>query len=160
MKEDSMDDKIEEAKEDLLKRFASPISQINYLQKEMMQAISKEIHEFPHSDILKSLELDIFKQVGEIFTGKWMVEIIYALVRLGNPFFNDLKQEIQGIGSRILTDRLRFLENQQVVERKIFETSPVRVNYKLTTFGWGYVSLMQAIVLFYIQNKNKESLKR
>ncbi|UYP44748.1 hypothetical protein NEF87_001033 [Candidatus Lokiarchaeum ossiferum] len=156
MKENSKDENLEETKNDLLKRFASPISQISILQKEMMQAISQEIHEFPHSDKLKSLELDIFKQVGEIFTGKWMVEIIYALVRLGNPFFNDLKQEIQGIGSRILTDRLRFLENQQVVERKIFETSPVRVNYTLTNFGWGYVSLMQAIVLFYIQNTNNK----
>ena len=152
MNEKSCNDKLEETKNNLLKRFARPISQINILQQEMMQVISKEINEFPHSKEMKSLELDIFRQVGEIFTGKWMVEIIYALVRLGNPFFNDLKQEIQGIGSRILTDRLRFLEKQQIVHRNIFGTSPVRVNYKLTEFGWGYVSLMQALVLFNIQN--------
>jgi len=66
---------------------------------------------------------------------KWSIEICF-LLRMRTPRrFNELKDNLPGIGSRTLSQRLKELEELGVVQRVAFAEVPVRVEYSLTPKG-------------------------
>ncbi|MCA1819249.1 MAG: helix-turn-helix transcriptional regulator [Halobacteriales archaeon] len=66
---------------------------------------------------------------------KWSIEICF-LLRMKEPRrFNELKEQLPGIGSRTLSQRLKELELQGIVQRTVFPEVPVRVEYRLTPKG-------------------------
>lgn len=65
---------------------------------------------------------------------KWIPHIIYELME-GKRRFNELSSAVGGCNSRTLRDRLRNLEELQIVNRRIVETMPPWVEYELTTRG-------------------------
>ncbi|HUR25517.1 MAG TPA: helix-turn-helix domain-containing protein [Candidatus Thermoplasmatota archaeon] len=66
---------------------------------------------------------------------KWSIEICFLLRMKQTLRFNELKDALPGIGSRTLSQRLKELEAQGIVERKAFAEVPVRVEYKLSPKG-------------------------
>lgn len=66
---------------------------------------------------------------------KWSIEICFLLRMKDTLRFNELKDMLPGIGSRTLSQRLKELEQQGIVERKAYAEVPVRVEYKLTPKG-------------------------
>ena len=65
---------------------------------------------------------------------KWVPHIVYELTD-GKRRFNELAAVIGGCNSRTLRDRLRSLEELEIVSRRIVETMPPWVEYKLTPRG-------------------------
>lgn len=65
---------------------------------------------------------------------KWVPHIIYELTP-GKRRFNELAAGIGGCNSRTLRDRLRMLEELDIVSRRIVETMPPWVEYELTMKG-------------------------
>lgn len=65
---------------------------------------------------------------------KWVPHIIYELLS-GKRRFNELAAAIGGCNSRTLRDRLKSLEELDVVNRNIVETMPPWVEYELTRKG-------------------------
>lgn len=69
-----------------------------------------------------------------IIGGKWTGSILWHLK--DEPVrFNDLARMIGGASKKMITERLRQLERQGLVERSVIETSPVSVEYAITPFG-------------------------
>ena len=65
---------------------------------------------------------------------KWSVMIVVALTT--EPMrFNTLKRRFEGITPKVLTQTLRRLERNGMVERHVFPTSPVGVEYRITPLG-------------------------
>jgi DNA-binding HxlR family transcriptional regulator len=66
---------------------------------------------------------------------KWSIEICF-LLRMKQPRrFNELRENLPGIGSRTLSQRLKELEQQGIVQRTVYPEVPVRVEYRLTQKG-------------------------
>ncbi len=65
---------------------------------------------------------------------KWVPHIVYELMG-GKRRFNDLASAIGGCNSRTLRDRLRALEDLEIVSRRIVATMPPWVEYELTKKG-------------------------
>jgi len=65
---------------------------------------------------------------------KWVPHIIYELLS-GKRRFNELATAIGGCNSRTLRDRLKNLEQLDIVSRDIIETMPPWVEYDLTAKG-------------------------
>ena len=63
-----------------------------------------------------------------------MPHIIYELTG-GKRRFNELAAAVGGCNSRTLRDRLKNLEELEIVSRKIVETMPPWVEYELTPKG-------------------------
>lgn len=66
---------------------------------------------------------------------KWHPVIIHRLLRYGPSGFNELKTNVDGISSKVLSDSLEDLQSKQLVERDIISEKPFRVQYSLTRHG-------------------------
>ncbi len=65
---------------------------------------------------------------------KWSVLILAALC--GRPLrFNALRRCLDGVTQKALTQALRRLERNGIVERRVLATSPVSVEYEITPLG-------------------------
>ncbi|MEO1044243.1 MAG: helix-turn-helix domain-containing protein [Pseudomonadota bacterium] len=69
-----------------------------------------------------------------IIGGKWTGSILWHL-RDGPVRFNDIARMMSGASKKMITERLRHLEREGLVRREVLETSPVSVEYSLTSFG-------------------------
>lgn len=66
---------------------------------------------------------------------KWPPIIVHYLMRDGTLRFAELKDEIDGISGKVLSETLDDLESQGLVHREVVSEKPVRVEYSLTEAG-------------------------
>lgn len=62
----------------------------------------------------------------------WTLHILWCLRRNGPTRFGELKRSITGISAKVLTERLRVLEEATLVYRNYVPTIPPQVSYGLT----------------------------
>jgi len=75
-----------------------------------------------------------FHRAVELIGGRWTGAIIRTLLQ-GSTRYAHLKAAVPDITDRMLSERLRFLETEGVVTRRVLPASPVRVEYELTEKG-------------------------
>ena len=68
---------------------------------------------------------------------RWTLLILRDLVHLGPRRFSDLRAGLPGIGANLLTERLRRLEREGLVQRRKLPPPGASVVYELTERGAG-----------------------
>jgi DNA-binding HxlR family transcriptional regulator len=68
----------------------------------------------------------------ELLTRPWTMHILWALSHHGPMRFGVLRRQVEGISSRVLTERLRTLEGAGFVFRHYQQTIPPSVTYGIT----------------------------
>jgi DNA-binding HxlR family transcriptional regulator len=68
----------------------------------------------------------------EVLTRPWTMHILWALSMNGPTRFGVLRKNVAGISSRVLTERLRTLEDKGFVFRHYEPTIPPAVTYGIT----------------------------
>jgi len=66
--------------------------------------------------------------------GRWKIPIIFHLID-GRKRFTELARALNGVTQKMLTQQLREMERNGLVERKVFAQVPPRVEYSLTNLG-------------------------
>jgi DNA-binding HxlR family transcriptional regulator len=77
-----------------------------------------------------------FHAAIELIGKRWTGAIVSALTE-GPLRFGELAKAVPGLSDRLLSRRLRELEEEGLVEREVEAGSPVRVTYSLTEAGRG-----------------------
>lgn len=76
---------------------------------------------------------------------KWSVLILSALAE--RPYrFGELRRDIGDISQRMLTQTLRDLQADGLIERTVFPTTPPSVEYKLSPLGQSFLVPLSAMV--------------
>jgi DNA-binding HxlR family transcriptional regulator len=75
---------------------------------------------------------------------KWTALIIYVLAT-GTRRYAALQREIGGISQKMLTQTLRSLERDGLVQRKVHPVVPPKVEYSLTALGRTLIEPLTAI---------------
>ncbi|WP_235008550.1 winged helix-turn-helix transcriptional regulator [Candidatus Halocynthiibacter alkanivorans] len=70
-----------------------------------------------------------------VISGPWTTYILWRLATHEIVRFGELKRLVSGISSRVLTERLRKLEDAGLVHRDYKPTIPPEVSYSLTERG-------------------------
>lgn len=85
------------------------------------------------------------RQLLDRVADKWSVLI---LITLGQQEirFNALRRHIEGISQKMLSQTLRTLERDGLVERRVVATIPVRVSYRITPLGAELIDALQAMI--------------
>ena len=85
-----------------------------------------------------------FHRASELIGRRWTGAIIFVLLK-SRCRFAVLGAAIPDITDRMLSDRLRELEEEGIVERTVVPATPVRVEYALTKKGRALASAINAI---------------
>ena len=84
--------------------------------------------------------------VLELIGGKWRLYIIMALMCGGTMRFKQLQRSLPGISGKVLAQILKELEANDIVERAIYDTYPITVEYSLTPYGHTLKKVVDAIL--------------
>ena len=66
---------------------------------------------------------------------KWHPVIVHRLLENGPSGFNELKESVDGISSKVLSESLEDLGEHDIVDRSVVSEQPFRVQYSLTDRG-------------------------
>lgn len=80
----------------------------------------------------------------ELLGKRWIGMIIKVLFE-GTCRFKDINAEIPNISQKVLTDRLKELEENGIVSREVLDEKPVKVLYSLTKKGKELEPVMEAV---------------
>lgn len=81
----------------------------------------------------------------EYIGGKWKAVVLWYL-KNGTLRFSEIKKRIPDITEKMLSIQLKTLEEDGLIERKVYGVKPpVRVEYSLTEFGKTLADTLNAI---------------
>ena len=69
-----------------------------------------------------------------VLNGKWKLPIVLSLVN-GSKRFNEILKDVEGISPKILAQELKHLEQNELVVRKVFATTPVSIIYEASPYS-------------------------
>ena len=90
----------------------------------------------------------------QLIGNKWKLLILRNLIYNGNQRFTDFIKTIPAISKKVLTDNLRALEDDGIVEREVFAEVPPRVVYSLSPLGTSLKPILDAMVDWGTDYKN------
>jgi len=76
---------------------------------------------------------------------KWHPVLVHRLLENGPSGFNELKTNVDGISSKVLSDSLEDLQENGLVEREVISEQPFRVQYSLTERGASLETVIDAM---------------
>jgi DNA-binding HxlR family transcriptional regulator len=80
----------------------------------------------------------------DLIGDRWTMLIIRDLF-LGRSRFNEFRQSTPRISPKLLSERLKRLEDERIVERAVFDGYPPRAEYRLTPKGRSLFPVLFAI---------------
>lgn len=98
---------------------------------------------------------DVLRRIGD----KWSV-LVLVVLGARRQRFNELHRGIEGISQRMLTRTLRSLEQDGLVERKVYPTVPPSVEYGLTPLGRDLLVPLSAVADWAVANHDRITYAR
>jgi len=92
-------------------------------------------------------------QVVGLLGEKWTLLVLGALTKEPALRYSDLQRAIHGISQRMLTLRLKHLEENGLVKRTVFPAVPPRVDYELTPLGSTLTKPIRALLDWAIDSR-------
>ncbi|MFF4276436.1 winged helix-turn-helix transcriptional regulator [Streptomyces sp. NPDC001536] len=83
-------------------------------------------------------------QLLDRLSDKW-VSLVVAALSTGPMRYSDLTRKIAGVSPKMLTQTLRALERDGILDRTVTPSVPVRVDYELTPLGHSLAVLLTAV---------------
>jgi len=81
----------------------------------------------------------------EAIGGKWKGELLYILFTGGTKRYGELRKLVPGATQRMLTLQLRELEEDGVIERKVYLVVPPKVEYSISKRGESLKPIIDAM---------------
>jgi DNA-binding HxlR family transcriptional regulator len=94
----------------------------------------------------------------DVIGGKWKAVILWHL-RNKTLRFSDLKRKLKGITQKMLTQQLRELEEDGLINREVYPQVPPKVEYSLTEYGKSIIPVLYSIYSWGINYARHSNLK-
>ncbi len=86
----------------------------------------------------------VYQRAIELIGRRWTGVILFALLD-GATRFSDIRDAIPDISDRMLSERLKEMEADGIVEREVIPEKPVRIEYRLTEKGYALRDVVASI---------------
>lgn len=77
----------------------------------------------------------LYHHAVELIGRRWTGAILLVLVEAGPLRFSEIRVLVPDVSDRLLSERLKELEAEEIVVRHVYDETPVRVEYELTPKG-------------------------
>lgn len=89
----------------------------------------------------------------QIIGNKWKILILRDLFE-GTKRFSQLKKSLTNISQKVLTENLRELEENKIINRKVYPEIPPKVEYSLTLLGKSLKPILETMYIWGENYKN------
>jgi len=86
-------------------------------------------------------------QTLNIIGDRWTLLILHEIM-VGRTTFNEIKKALSGISSKMLSDRLKYLEQEELIVSTLYSDHPPRYRYSLTESGQNLDGVFNAMVMW------------
>jgi DNA-binding HxlR family transcriptional regulator len=90
----------------------------------------------------------------QVLAGKWKLPILISL-SFGNKRFSEIAKDIPKITDRMLSKELREMEMNQLIQRTVYDTVPVTVEYSKTNYGDTLNEVIQSLAKWGKQHRKR-----
>jgi len=104
--------------------------------------------------ILDEVECRGFQTAIELVGRRWTGAILLSLAR-GARRFGEIIRSVDGLSDRLLSQRLKELEAQGLVERTVVPTTPAHSRYVLSTRGIRLMEALQPLVEWGVADRSR-----
>jgi len=91
--------------------------------------------------------------------GKWKIRILFSLLNNKIIRFGELKKSLKTITQQMLSKQLKELATDGIVDRKVYQVVPPKVEYSLTEFGFSVMPILKSFSDWNKKNTRTISLK-
>lgn len=92
----------------------------------------------------KKSDRSIYDKIEQIIGCKWSTSVLME-IKSGNNRPGSIKKSIEGISTKVLTERLKKLSNFGIIEKHIFNEMPPRTEYTITDRGEKLTNIIEQI---------------
>ncbi len=104
--------------------------------------------------ILQSKDMQALRDAMDILNGKWKIAIMCSLNE-EKKRFKELQRHVGKISGKMLSKELKELEMNELVERIVFNTKPVTVEYELTSYGTSLEKVIEELVNWGMKHRKR-----
>lgn len=93
-------------------------------------------------------------QTLNIIGDRWSLLMLHQMF-LGRDTFKEIQDNLEGIPTNLLSERLKTLEADELIERYIYQSHPPRYKYVLTEKGYDLEDVFNSLILWGQKHLNK-----
>lgn len=96
----------------------------------------------------------------QFISGKWKTVILYHIFENEVLRFSELQTKLPYVSKRMLARQLAELENDGIIDKRIYPVIPVKTEYRITIFGKTFLPVVRAMEQWgndYISDKDRLS---
>jgi DNA-binding HxlR family transcriptional regulator len=90
----------------------------------------------------------------DILHGKWKLLILMSL-STGPMRFKEIQRQVEGITAKMLSKELKDLEINELVQRTVYDTIPVAVEYTRTPYGNSLKKVIDELHAWGVQHRKR-----
>lgn len=91
-----------------------------------------------------------------LFNKKWSIQIIRDMF-FGKKHFKEFKEDKPNLSNKVLSSCLKELEENGLIGKKVFNTTPVTTEYYLTEYGRSMNRIVYELAMFTLNDENSYS---
>lgn len=93
----------------------------------------------------KRIDMEPFNDAMDLISGKWKMNILFCISEIGIIRYGELRGILGNITHRVLSKKLKELEENDLINRKEYPQIPPKVEYSLTEKGKTLLPILRMI---------------
>lgn len=106
------------------------------------------------ADVTPDMAASGVERVFRMLEGRWKMMILFRLFDIPARLFSELERAIPAVSQKMLTQQLRDLERDGIVERRVYPQVPPKVEYSLTEWGRALCPVLDQLLEWSVLRKD------
>ncbi|MBD5069098.1 MAG: helix-turn-helix transcriptional regulator [Lactobacillus sp.] len=93
----------------------------------------------------KKIDLEPFNETMDLISGKWKMNILFCISEIGTMRYSEIRSTLGNVTNRVLSKKLKELEENDLIIRKEYPQIPPKVEYSLAPKGKSLLPILRMI---------------